>query len=329
VSRNAWEPKATIKSEADTFCISFTPDASMMACGGGDGVIRIFQTGSTKLLYSLGVDHTKGKLQLPVTTVKFRPATKFSKTKNVLISGNCEGEIQHWHATSQKCLSTITEPDNQVFSLDYHPEGSSFASTGKDAKVRVYDESTKTLVSTLDGGWGRPTPGHSNRVFCVKYKPDDPNIILSAGWDNTIQVWDTRLNYAVRSIYGPHVCGDAMDIHGDTILTGSWRPDSQIQMWDFASGKNIYDYSLKRSTTGYDSLLYGAAFDKSGKMYATAGAGCNEAHLWLRATGECIGSTGPCETPLFTAQWSPDSSMVAIGGSGQEISLYSVQGMLS
>ena len=33
-----------------------------------------------------------------------------------------------------------------------------------------------------------PDIGHSNRVFCVKYKGNDPNVILSAGWDNTIQV---------------------------------------------------------------------------------------------------------------------------------------------
>lgn len=44
---------------------------------------------------------------------------------------------------------------------------------------------------------------------------------MEGGWDNTVQVWDIRVGYAVRSIYGPHICGDALDMDGNTIVTGS------------------------------------------------------------------------------------------------------------
>jgi len=27
------------------------------------------------------------------------------------------------------------------------------------------------------------SPGHSNRVFSIKFLNDDPNVFLSAGWD--------------------------------------------------------------------------------------------------------------------------------------------------
>ena len=32
------------------------------------------------------------------------------------------------------------------------------------------------------------TPGHSNRVFSLKFDPSDDNTIVSGGWDNTVQV---------------------------------------------------------------------------------------------------------------------------------------------
>ena len=35
----------------------------------------------------------------------------------------------------------------------------------------------------------------------------------------------------VRSIFGPHICGEGLDICGDTILTASWRPKDQIQAY--------------------------------------------------------------------------------------------------
>ena len=57
--------------------------------------------------------------------------------------------------------------------------------------VMVYDESTRGLVCALEGG-GSGEPGHSNRVFSVKFVTDDNNLIISGGWDNNIKIWDIR-----------------------------------------------------------------------------------------------------------------------------------------
>ena len=39
--------------------------------------------------------------------------------------------------------------------------------------------------------------------------------------------------------YGPHVCGEAVDMCGNEILTGSWRPEDQLEIWDFSTAKKI------------------------------------------------------------------------------------------
>lgn len=51
-----------------------------------------------------------------------------------------------------------------------------------------------------------------------------------------------------RKIFGPHICGDALDIQSLSmsstnrqILTGSWRKDKTLQIWDHGSGKLIKD----------------------------------------------------------------------------------------
>ena len=59
------------------------------------------------------------------------------------------------------------------------------ATAGKDKFVRLYDEQTKALVLKMKEG-GEKLPGHSNRIFCVKFNPFDSNMIASGGWDNTI-----------------------------------------------------------------------------------------------------------------------------------------------
>ena len=57
-------------------------------------------------------------------------------------------------------------------------------------------------------------------------------MLLSGGWDNTVQVWDTRIGASVRSLFGAHLCGDALQVSPDgrLALTGSWRPDDALQV---------------------------------------------------------------------------------------------------
>lgn len=51
-------------------------------------------------------------------------------------------------------------------------------------KVNVYDETTKHEIIKLQSGSGYGTssaPGHSNRVFALKFHPEDPEV---SGWIN-------------------------------------------------------------------------------------------------------------------------------------------------
>ena len=143
-------------------------------------------------------------------------------TKNVVISVNANGSLQHWHTTSGKLLHTIRDEFNTLLTVDYNPDGSQFVTAGSDKIVRVYDEQTRGLVVELEGG-GSGEPGHSNRVFCVKFDQDDPNLIVSGSWDNNIKVWDIRQPSPIRSIYGPYICGDAVDLYDGFLLTGSYK----------------------------------------------------------------------------------------------------------
>ncbi len=215
----------------------FSPDGKFLAAGCGDGAIRVFNAATGKLSYNLNVNNAS---EMPCTSVRFRPAG--ARTKNVLLSVNSDGVAQYWHITSGKCLHTIGSTEgNQLYAVDYRDDGAMFATAGKDYAVRVYDEATKSILSTLAGGriTSASSPGHSNRVFSVKFAGIDPNILLSGGWDNTVQIWDLRCQLSVRSIFGPHICGDSLDMNRTDILTGSWRPEDPLETWDFGTGKLI------------------------------------------------------------------------------------------
>ena len=42
------------------------------------------------------------------------------------------------------------------------------------------------------GGEQTFPPGHSSRVYCLKYDKEDPNVVYTGGWDYRVVVWDLR-----------------------------------------------------------------------------------------------------------------------------------------
>lgn len=328
-------PKVTISDlTSEVFTIRFSPDGKFLACGCGDGAIRVFNSQNGSLAYSL---QGGSSVALPTTALRFRPVTPTTRTKNVFLAANAAGSVQHWHMTSGKCLHSMEDEDNQVYALDYNDEGTCFVAGGKDKAVRVYDEATKTMVVEMVGGMGyssKTSPGHSNRVFSVKYVPGDENTVVSGGWDNTVQIWDIRTGTSVRSFYGPHVCGDSVDVVGGEIVTGSWRPENQLEIWDLGSGEKKQDIPWNSANSiaalsGQPScMLYAAQFSKEGqgKYIAAGGSGANEAKVFDHSSGNAVvGTITGLARGVFAIDFSPDNEKVAVAGGDSSIRILSIQ----
>ncbi|CAE8682597.1 unnamed protein product, partial [Polarella glacialis] len=164
------------EGDNEIFCVRFSPDDLYLAAACGDGSINVYNTATGKRAFLLNSGSENG---LPTTQVRWRPQQSLSKTKNVLVSVGADGRVLHWHASSGKCLHEIVEPDNQLFCIDYFADGSQFATAGKKREIRIYDEYTKKLSQVLRGGDSINTPGHSNRVFSLKYHPTTRNLLVT------------------------------------------------------------------------------------------------------------------------------------------------------
>lgn len=113
---------------------------------------------------------------MPFTAIRWRPQvgsvdSSTAKPSAAIISITSDGLIQHWHVNSGKCLHTTRDPNGKdLYALDFSHDAKNFAVAGLDCHVYLYDEHTRTLVNTMRVG-GKSLPGHSNRIFCVKFHP--------------------------------------------------------------------------------------------------------------------------------------------------------------
>ena len=324
--------KVTISDNtSEVFCVRFSPDGKYLAAGCGDGAIRVFNAQYGNTAYNL---QGGSNIALPTTSIRFRPLNPAIKTKNVLIAANAAGSVQHWHMTSGKNLHSIDDVENHIYALDYSPDGSKFITAGKDKSIRVYDETTKAEIVQMKEGVGysvSSTPGHSNRVFSVKFVPNDDNLIISGGWDNTVLVWDARIGRAVRSIFGPHICGDSLDMAGYEVLTGSWRPENQLEIFDFRTGNKVADIPWSSSSTNGNQnacLLYAAQFSKDpkGRFIAAGGSGTNEAKVFDHSNGNnvLIGTVANMSRGVFALDFSPDGTKIAVAGGDSSIRILDI-----
>jgi len=69
---------------------------------------------------------------MPIMCLRWRPLNSKAVTKNVILTANANGKVQHWHTTSGKLLHTIFDELNQFYAVDYNNDGSKFATGGKD-----------------------------------------------------------------------------------------------------------------------------------------------------------------------------------------------------
>ena len=314
---------------AEVFSLRYSPDGKYLAAACGDGVIRVFNASTGKLSQTLNAPEESGGL--PATICRFRPFDT-DRSKNVLLVGNANGALQHWHITSGKCLHSMVDDENQYYALDYMPNGSKFAAAGKKPVIQLFDEDTRKELCILEGsrGFGYSTKGseshagHSNRIFSLKFNPLDPNILISGGWDNTVHLWDVRSEQSVRTMYGPHICGDSIDVNGNNLLTGSWKPVDQVQLWDLGSGNLIKTIDWGSSSYIHQReplMVYAAQFNKTtydkpkAQFIAAGGSGANEARVFdVQDDFNLVGTVTGLNRGVFTLDFAPNDFRIAVAG---------------
>lgn len=124
------------------------------------------------------------------------------------------------------------ENENSLCTIDFSPDGLLLATAGKDRQVRIFDETTKSMAFSMRQAG--ELNGHSNRIFCVKFNQSDPNMLVSGGWDRTVQIYDLRTRGPVNFFFGPHICGETIQFRNDgyTMVTGSYRMEDVLEVWD-------------------------------------------------------------------------------------------------
>ena len=78
-------------------------------------------------------------------------------------------------------------------------------------------------------------------------------------------------------IGGPNICGDSIDIRSGEILTGSWRPNDQLEIWDMRSLGLMSQTNFSKEDK---CQVYGAKFALSSEFLVAGGSDCTSIRIF-------------------------------------------------
>ena len=180
-------------------------------------------------------------------------------------------------------------------------------------KIRLYDYRTQDVISIFENTEDvdlQVYPGHTNRIFSFVFDPDDVNIMYSAGWDDTIQIWDKRVKGSIHSLFGSHVCADSLSIYKKKIAAGSWRTRDQLQLWDIRTLKVEKTFKWRSNR---HCLVYATRFSANGEYIFAGGSGTNEFATFSVKSGQQVGNSIVMKNAVFAIGLAPNGKELTVG----------------
>ncbi|KAJ8037548.1 Guanine nucleotide-binding protein subunit beta-5b [Holothuria leucospilota] len=303
------------------YSLQFSLDSTQLAVGCGNGGIVLIDSKAGRVSKSL---HQGSAAELPVLSLAFHPSKQ-----TTLLSAGANGCVSFWDLTDAREVDTVIEAHNEINCLDFNLDGGTYATAGKDLNVRLYCAETNKVLRVYEGSNSLLLDkeelsefGHGMRIFALRFHPDENNIFVTGGWDNQLKIWDSRTSSGVqRSIPGPHICGNGLDIKDGKVLTASWVNQDALQLWDLGTGhlEQVIPVECDEQTGEY---LYCAQFC-DGSVVLAGGSGTNDVQAVNSVSFENLGSV-KLDKSVQALDSTDGGRMFAVGGIGSRVKVASL-----
>lgn len=183
-------------SDSETMSLKFNLDSSLAAISFADGSLQIISTMLGDKLYEIKDE----QMIFPVTCVAWKPTRSEKQEHQKVLGASLNGEILRWTSKNSNTVEHLRLDDNHRYhAIDYAQDGRRFCIAGAQPTLEIWDEERMTKLQTFGD---KIAPAHTNKVFTCRFLEQNPNMMLSGGWDSQVKFWDVRASKVTHNIGG-------------------------------------------------------------------------------------------------------------------------------
>ncbi|GAA5957171.1 hypothetical protein JCM8115_003978 [Rhodotorula mucilaginosa] len=237
------------------FCVAWSPRGDVVASGGMDETVRLWDVQRGKVLRVLPA-HSE-----PVSSIQF------SRDGTMLVSGSWDGYIRIWDTSTGQCLKTLVNEDNApVASIRFTPNSNFLFTSTLDSAIRLWDYQTDKVVKAYTG--------HTNRKYCIPtVVTPDGRFLLTGSEDQKVYAYDIQSRQAVHK-FAAHKDVVVAIAHHPTMgmfATGALEKDPVVKIWVTADAAAQLDSWMEESASSNHGGGGGAQQENGGQAPVPAG----------------------------------------------------------
>lgn len=326
--RRLCEPPALVFNEHHGESkLAFSPDGQRLASPDNRGDVRLFNTATGELEFSLS-GHRR------VMDVAFSP------DGNKLAVGSRDFKVHLWDLSSRKLIHLLEGHKHAVRSIAFSPDGQCLVSADEIEKVvawnvndgqqvwsltrpefYVSDMDFETqgnrlalgcgrgdivIVDSTDGRELQTLKAHSRWLTGVAFSPDGKQV-ASCGEDRTAKISSLEAPENATSIVGHDDFLTAVSFSHDGLTLGTASHDGTVRLWDAKTGQH------RLSLVGHSNWVRSITFSANDALVASSSTD-GTARIWKPNNDWEVHVLTLQSEPLYSIAFHPNGDELIMGG---------------
>ena len=285
----------------------FSPEGREIATACSDGILRIFNVASGKLVgqFDRGVSDEHVEISFC-----YAPdgSTLATATRDGIVLLDCA----IWQAKRTVPLPESEHAALGVMSLTYSPDGRWLAAEENYQSTRIWNTASWDSFTLPVATEGR-----------IVFSPDSKTLAVCKAGD--IELWDVATRSIRVTLHKPPAIPDGKNEgwfltrfspKGDRLLATCYL--GYVAMWDLHSGQAVWFEQAHRS------LVYGLAFSHDGKHFASGGFD-QLIHIWDTATQKEVMTLKGHLNEIWSLEFSPDDRYLLTSSKDGTVMLWNAE----